>query len=86
MGRIDDLLSTMTLEEKIGQLNTIAAPQAITGPAALRDIEVGVRSGQIGSLLNVWGAAQTRSLQRLATNECRLGVLCSLGWMSFTVT
>jgi hypothetical protein len=74
VGRIDNLLSTITLEEKIGQLNMIAGPGAVTGPGELSEIEAGVRKGRIGSLLNVWGAGETRSLQRLATQESLLGV------------
>ena len=79
MGRIDNLLSAMTLEEKIGQLNMVAGPDATTGPGELSEFEAGIRKGRIGSLLNVWGADRTRSLQRLATQESRLGVPLLIG-------
>ncbi len=73
MGRIDSLLATMTFEEKIGQLNMVAGPQTITGPSDLHDVTEDVREGRVGAVLNVWGA-ETRSLQRAATEESRLGI------------
>ncbi len=79
VGRIDNLLLAMNLEEKIGQLNMFAGPGAVTGPGELSEKEAGVRKGRIGSLLNVWGAAETRSLQRLATQESHLGVPLLIG-------
>jgi len=74
MGRIDRLLSTMTIEEKIGQLNMVASSRVVTGPGELRDVHEGIRSGRIGSLLNLWGAEEVHSVQRLAVEESRLGI------------
>ena len=79
MGRIDRLLSTMTIEEKIGQLNMVASSRVVTGPGELRDVHEGIRSGRIGSLLNLWGAEEVRSVQRLAVEELRLGIPLLLG-------
>jgi beta-glucosidase len=73
MGRIDSLLAAMTLEEKVGQLTMIAAPQAITGPSDLVDITEEIRKGRAGAVLNVWGA-ETRRLQRVGTQDSRLGI------------
>src|SRR5579871_2662980 len=73
MKRIDGLRAAMTLDEKIGQLNMAAGPQAITGPSDLLDLAGEIRKGRVGSVLNVWGA-ETRSLQRAAAEESRLGV------------
>ena len=74
MGRIDTLLAAMTLEEKIGQLTMVASSRAVTGPAKLVDVAEGVRAGRIGAVLNLWGAEETRAMQRLAVDESRLGV------------
>src|SRR5271154_511124 len=74
MGRIDRLLSTMTIEEKIGQLNMVASSRVVTGPGELRDVHEGIRAGRIGSLLNLWGAEEVHSVQRLAVEESRLGI------------
>src|SRR5271156_609722 len=74
MGRIDTMLATMTIEEKIGQLNMVPAGQTVTGPGELRDVHEGIRAGRIGALLNLWGANETRAVQRLAVEESRLGI------------
>ena len=79
MGRIDNLLASMTLEEKIGQLNMVAASRVVTGPGELRDLQEGIRAGRIGNLLNLWGAEETRAVQRLAVEESRLGVPLLMG-------
>ena len=74
MARIDTLLATMTIDEKIGQLNMVPSTLAITGPGQLGDINDGIRAGRIGSLLNHWGADQAHAVQRVAVEESRLGV------------
>jgi len=79
MGRIDTLLATMTLEEKIGQLVMVASSRAITGPGELGDVADGIRAGRIGALLNLWGPDAARAVQRLAVEESRLGVPLLLG-------
>ena len=79
MGRIDALLQKMTLEEKIGQLNMVAASRVVTGPGELRDLQEGIRTGRIGNLLNLWGADETRAVQRLAVEESRLGIPLLMG-------
>jgi beta-glucosidase len=79
MGRIDTLLATMTIEEKIGQLNMVASSRVVTGPGELRDVHEGIRAGRIGALLNLWGADETRAVQRLAVEESRLGIPLLMG-------
>jgi beta-glucosidase len=79
MGRIDTLLATMTVEEKIGQLNMVASARVVTGPGELRDLHDGIRAGRIGSLLNLWGVDEVRAVQRLAVEESRLGVPLLVG-------
>jgi beta-glucosidase len=79
MGRIDTLLAAMTLDEKIGQLNMVAASRVVTGPGELHDLQEGIRAGRIGNLLNLWGVDETRAVQRLAVQESRLGVPLLMG-------
>ena len=74
MARIDTLLATMTIDEKVGQLNMVPSTLAITGPGQLGDINDGIRAGRIGNLLNHWGADEAHAVQRLAVEESRLGV------------
>ena len=64
--RIDDLLSRMTLDEKVGQL------VQYSGYSEARD--TAIREGRIGSLLNVTGAENTNRVQRIAIEESRLGI------------
>jgi len=79
MGRIDKLLATMTIEDKIGQLNMVAASRVVTGPGELHDLHEGIRAGRIGGLLNLWGLEETRAVQRLAVEQSRLGVPLLMG-------
>ena len=79
MGRIDALLQKMTFEEKIGQLNMVAASRVVTGPGELHDLHEGIRTGRIGNLLNLWGVDETRAVQRLAVEESRLGIPLLMG-------
>ncbi|MGH7505117.1 MAG: glycoside hydrolase family 3 protein, partial [Longimicrobiales bacterium] len=71
---VDSILRLMTLEEKLGQLNQPTGPGPTTGPAARAGSEAEIRAGRIGSFLSVNGAAHTRSLQRIAVEESRLGI------------
>ena len=64
--RIDDLLSRMTLDEKVGQLVQYSGFNEDRGAA--------IREGRVGSLLNVTGAENTNRVQRIAVEESRLGI------------
>lgn len=82
--RIDALLAKMTLEEKIGQLNQLAARFDPTGPAptgrgSARDYEA-IRAGRVGSMLNVTGALATRAMQQLAVEHSRLHIPLLFGY------
>ncbi len=75
--RVADLINRMTVEEKAGQLNQLNGG-VFTGPAANdpgQKIKMDmVRKGQVGSMLNVTGVTETRTIQQLAVNESRLGI------------
>src|ERR1700678_502423 len=72
--RVETLLKTMTLDEKIGQLVQYAAGYA-TGPNAsnLKYDEL-VTKGQVGSMLNVVGADATNHFQHVAMEKSRLHI------------
>ena len=74
--RIKDLLSRMTLDEKVGQLNQLNGG-AFTGPAlndaGQKEKMQLVKEGKVGSMLNVIGVADTRSIQQVAM-QSRLGI------------
>jgi beta-glucosidase len=67
-GRVDALLRQMTLEEKVGQLNQLSGKEFSTGPNSdsVRNIERDIRSGKVGSMLNIKGVQDTRRVQALA--------------------
>ena len=72
--RVNELVSKMTLQEKIGQLVQYSAGQA-TGPSSGRtDDRDMIRKGEVGSLFNVTGARATNQLQHIAVDESRLHI------------
>ena len=83
---VDDLMSRMTLEEKLGQLNLPVAGDIVTGAARESNVAENIRQGRVGGLFNLKGAAQIREIQRIAVEESRLGYLSSSEWMSFMAT
>lgn len=82
--RVDSLLSLMTLEEKVGQMNQYNGFWEVTGPApkdgdAARKYEH-LRKGLVGSMLNVTGSENVRAVQRIAVEETRLGIPLVIGY------
>lgn len=79
MSRIDSLLSSMTLAEKLGQLTMAAAGYAVTGPVIAGDSTESIRDGTLGNLLNMVGADHCHEMQRLAVEGSRLGIPLLIG-------
>ena len=77
--RIPQLIEAMTLEEKVGQLNMLTAEMAVTGPVVSADYMAALRTGRLGSMLNLYGEA-TREVQRVAVEETRLGIPLIFGY------
>jgi beta-glucosidase len=82
--RVNDLISRMTLEEKIGQLNqlnggVLTGPTAANDPGAKGKIEL-LKQGKVGSFLNVVGTEQTRATQKIALENTRLGIPLLFGF------
>jgi beta-glucosidase len=72
--RIDSLLSKMTLEEKIGQLNQLSSG-SLTGPArVVQDGDTLIRGGMVGSLFNSVTSHETNSFQKEAIEGSRLHI------------
>ena len=65
--KVDSVLSLMTLEEKIGQLNQYTGNYQATGPVIDDTTKIEqIKKGRVGSMLNIKGAHQTRELQEYA--------------------
>jgi len=73
--RVVALLEQMTLEEKIGQMCQLGASEGYA-PDYLAD---GLRSGRIGSVINVVDLHAVNELQRIAVEESRLGIPLLVG-------
>lgn len=72
--KIDALLQTMTLEEKVGQLVQYSAGQP-TGPGTGRtDYDDMIRKGEIGALFNIVTAREVNAYQRIAVEHSRLHI------------
>jgi len=71
---IGDLMSRMTLDEKIGQLNLLAVGFDVTGPELSKDVEPKIRQGHVGGILNTYTPKAVRRLQSLAVQSSHLGV------------
>lgn len=82
--KVEELLSKMTLEEKVGQMNLHSSSWDVTGPApesgrSQERFEL-LRSGGVGGMLNVIGAEATMEAQKIAVEESRLGIPLIFGY------
>ena len=72
---IDDLMSSMTLEEKLGQLNCLVAPRgAVTGEQQSTGVMEKVKAGSVGSLFGRHDREELMAWQKMAVEESRLGI------------
>ena len=71
---IDELMSRMTLQEKIGQLNLPVSGNIVTGEAKSSDIAAKIARGEVGGLFNLKGVANIRTLQEIAVEKSRLKI------------
>ena len=68
--KIENLISQMTLEEKIGQMF-----QAHDGfYSTEEELKNAVREGKVGAFLNIQGPDKVAEIQRIALEESRLGI------------
>ncbi|WP_079241421.1 beta-glucosidase BglX [Chryseobacterium indologenes] len=66
--KVAELLSKMTLEEKVGQMVQYSGFEYATGPQQSNSAAVleEIKKGKVGSMLNVAGSEETRAFQKLA--------------------
>ena len=76
--KVDSILSLMTLEEKIGQLNQYSIGAEMTGPNQTSDYSrkryQQLINGRVGSVLNLTGAENTRLVQQQVMDSSRLKI------------
>jgi beta-glucosidase len=71
---VAELLSKMTVEEKIYQLVQFTSDGTITGPKSGDNYITRIQQGKVGSVLNATGAANNRKIQQLAVENSRLKI------------
>jgi beta-glucosidase len=72
---ISGLMSKMTLDEKIGQLNLLTPGGGVaTGSVVSSDVETKIKAGSVGGLFGVIGVEKIRQAQELAVKSSRLKI------------
>lgn len=82
--KVDSLISLMTLEEKIGQMNQYNGFWNATGPSPKKGDAASkykhLESGLVGSMLNVRGVENVKAVQKIAVEKTRLGIPLLIGF------
>ncbi len=71
---VADLMSKMTVEEKIYQTVQFTSDGTITGPKSGDNFITRIKQGKVGSILNATGAKETREIQRINLENSRLKI------------
>jgi beta-glucosidase len=71
---INTLMSKMTIEEKIGQLNLVTGGEATTGSSVSSDVEGKIKRGQVGGIFSMTTPARIRKAQEIAVKQSRLHI------------
>lgn len=78
---VDRLMSKMTVEEKIGQLNLVSDPgfrSDLSGNTSAEDLEL-LRNGGFGAFYGMKDVSKMTALQKIAVEETRLGIPLMFG-------
>lgn len=76
---VSKLMSRMSLEEKIGQLNLLPGGDVTTGAVMNSPVAALIEKGQLGAVLNIKGLDKIRALQEVAVKRSRLGIPLLIG-------
>src|SRR5213083_2735391 len=71
---VTDLMSKMTIDEKIGQLNLVTPGGAVTGSVVSQDVDDKIRKGLVGGLFGITGPSTVRQAQEIAVKNSRLHI------------
>ena len=77
---IGDLISQMTVEEKIGQMTLFSANWKVTGAVTRDTYRDDIKAGKVGAIFSLYTAEATRDLQRIAVEQTRLGIPLLFGF------
>jgi beta-glucosidase len=77
---IKNLMSKMTVEEKIGQLNLLSVGFDITGPKVSKNVDEKIRNGFVGGVFNTYTPIAVRKLQEIAVTQTRLKIPLIFGY------
>lgn len=77
---VNNLISKMTLDEKIGQLTQYTSDMASTGPTMRAGYRDDIQKGLVGSIFNAYTPAYTRQLQQMAVEHTRLKIPLIFGY------
>ena len=71
---VADLMSKMTIEEKIYQSVQFTSDGTVTGPKSGDNFITRIQQGKVGSILNATGSKETREIQRINLESSRLKI------------
>ena len=71
---VNKLMSRMTVDEKIGQLNLVTPGGANTGSVVSKDVDNKIRQGMVGGLFGITGPDKVRQAQDIAVKDSRLHI------------
>jgi len=77
---INALMSKMTLDEKIGQLNLPSIGFDVTGPILSKGVEQNIEKGLVGGVFNTFTPDAVRKLQEIAVSKTRLKIPLLFGY------
>lgn len=78
--RVEALLAKMTIDEKIGQLNQLAADISSGTDVSKDDLLTAIREGRVGSVLSHTNFDNKIKIQQTAVKESRLGIPIIFGF------
>ena len=71
---IAELMSKMTLDEKIGQLNLPTSGDITTGQANSSNVAKNIAEGKVGGLFNIKSVQKIKEVQKIAVEKSRLKI------------
>ena len=71
---VAELLSKMTLDEKLGQLNLPTSGDITTGQANSSDVAKNIAEGKVGGLFNIKSVQKIKEVQKIAVEKSRLKI------------